>query len=435
MKFTFLLGAGCEGNFQIGMSSGAEFQRKTILAKDAKTIANFLNNNLDIDSRSFLSWNSSSSLYQTIKRTNNTYKFNDDYQKIINDYLDYKDEIDEKNKKDEIDEKKLKEKRKLITDKFLELYRTEIYDKLENYKSEKNVNEYSILEWFLENGCFYSFADSLFNYLSNPEMYKKEVSKVIKLYYSAYSCILSDLNKKSNDKFENFELIKEFKNNNNNNQEDDLCEIRKQFVKHIHKLQKNIIYNYKQSEKEIYYKIISKKFENKLNDVNVVTTNYTNFSQKIIGLKDENIAYVHGKLDLFESLKSKHVGPIDEFSADEVIIPFIFVQSGIKPVINTRQIKELAKAVDMILESEYLIVLGYGLNFDDEHIVNFLRERIRNRKKIIYFIYCDKENKMNIEKSKINKLLVNENKDLIEYHLLSNTNSSNDFKEILDKLK
>ena len=139
MKFTFLLGAGCEGNFQIGMSSGAEFQRKTILAKDAKTIANFLNNNLDIDSRSFLSWNSSSSLYQTIKRTNNTYKFNDDYQKIINDYLDYKDEIDEKNKKDEIDEKKLKEKRKLITDKFLELYRTEIYDKLENYKSEKNV--------------------------------------------------------------------------------------------------------------------------------------------------------------------------------------------------------------------------------------------------------------------------------------------------------
>ena len=416
MKITFLLGAGCEGKGQIGMSSGAEFQRKTILAKNVKDLINNLNNECDIRNGSFLTSNSTSVLYQTIKRMKkqNTYmnfKWDEKQEKTIEEYLEYKEG------------KTLKEKNKSIIDEFSNLYKTEIYNKLDNYDIENPQSNSHILNCFLENVCFYSFADSLFNYLSDPDLYIKEANKVMKLYYSAYNCILDDL-----------KTINKIKENINLRHENDLYVRRKQFFKYVDRLQKNVI-EYKKSEEQIYYNIISKSFENKLNDyVNVVTTNYTNFSQEIIGLKDENIAFVHGKLDLFESLKSKHVGPIEDFSADEKIIPFIFVQSGIKPVVNARQIKEFAKAVDMILESDYLIVLGYGVNYDDEHIVNLLRERIKNQKKIIYFVCCDKKNEneivnyMNNKQNEINALLFNENNDMIEYHF------TNEFQKVLMEL-
>lgn len=416
MKITFLLGAGCEGKGQIGMSSGAKFQRKTILAKNVKDLINNLNNECDIRNGSFLTSNSTSVLYQTIKRMKkqNTYmnfKWDEKQEKTIEEYLEYKEG------------KTLKEKNKSIIDEFSNLYKTEIYNKLDNYDIENPQSNSPNLNCFLENVCFYSFADSLFNYLSDPDLYIKEANKVMKLYYSAYNCILDDL-----------KTINKIKENINLKHENDLYVRRKQFFEYVDSLQKKVI-EHKKSEEQIYYNIISKSFENKLNDyVNVVTTNYTNFSQEIIGLKDENIAFVHGKLDLFESLKSKHVGPIEDFSADEKIIPFIFVQSGIKPVVNARQIKEFAKAVDMILESDYLIVLGYGVNYDDEHIVNLLRERIKNQKKIIYFIYCDRENKneivdyMNNKQNEINALLFNENNDMVEYH------STNEFQKILMEL-
>lgn len=44
-----------------------------------------------------------------------------------------------------------------------------------------------------------------------------------------------------------------------------------------------------------------------------------------------------------------------------------------------------------------MIVIGYGLNSDDEHITNLLRERIRNGKKVLWFHHTDAD-KENVKK-------------------------------------
>ena len=45
--------------------------------------------------------------------------------------------------------------------------------------------------------------------------------------------------------------------------------------------------------------------------------------------------------------------------------------------------------VKMIEESDAVVILGYGVNKDDEHIANLLRERVRKGKTIYYFKHID----------------------------------------------
>ncbi|WP_026836070.1 hypothetical protein [Eubacterium xylanophilum] len=412
MKITFLMGAGCEGKGQIGLSSGAEFQKETLLARRSKELANILNNNMSLINGIFLTWNSYSVLYQTIikKGSPDNFGWSEEHTKIANEYLDYR--------KDE----KVEDKES-ICNSFLNMYKKEIYDKLKDHDiAEKDYGE--VLKFFLENGCFYSFADSLFNYLSEPEKYKNEVNKVVKLYYSAFGCMLSDL-----------ERICDFSLKNEDMKDCSLSDRRRSFCNHIDELQKQIVDELKASGKKLYYNTIRELFGKRINDcVSVVTTNYTNFSKEIIGLEDSNISYVHGKLDLFESLKTKQIGQMDEFEEDDTIIPFIFVQSGIKPIVNAEQINELSKAVNMLITADYVVVLGYGVNSDDEHIVNILRKRIREKKRILYFIHCEyvdeEKQKQYIKQKKkeINELLFCEN-DMVEYY------SDQCFEEIVKRIK
>ena len=71
-----------------------EFQRNTILAKNAVSLARFFNNKEYGKERSFISWNSSSILYQSIKKnseTENAFFWNEKEKKTVTEYLDYKE--------------------------------------------------------------------------------------------------------------------------------------------------------------------------------------------------------------------------------------------------------------------------------------------------------------------------------------------------------
>ena len=98
-------------------------------------------------------------------------------------------------------------------------------------------------------------------------------------------------------------------------------------------------------------------------------------------------AYLHGKLKWFEEIFTKRVDELQNFFEEDLIMPFIFIQSGIKPIVSPMQLREYSKALDAIDNSDYLIILGYGINSDDEHISNIIRERILGNKKVICFIY------------------------------------------------
>ena len=68
-------------------------------------------------------------------------------------------------------------------------------------------------------------------------------------------------------------------------------------------------------------------------------------------------------------------------------MPFIFIPSGVKPVINLKIVEQYKTAYEAFTESELLCILGYSINTDDEHIQNFIRERLALGKKVILFLY------------------------------------------------
>lgn len=133
-------------------------------------------------------------------------------------------------------------------------------------------------------------------------------------------------------------------------------------------------------------------------DVNfhVITSNYTTICQTITGIDDTDIAYVHGKIGWFESARDLcvydfHDPKIKELPKDDIIFPYLFVQSGIKPIVDPKQIREYSKMVNFLDESpSTLIIVGYRINADDNHINSIIRSYLVNNKRVIYFSYKDK---------------------------------------------
>ena len=234
---------------------------------------------------------------------------------------------------------------------------------------------------FLERANFFSFADSLFNYVRKPELYPKETAKVMKLYYAAYNCIMEKMDLRIEElTADNARAELTIILNNISN--------KKYFITKLEQ------YN-KAKKEDLYYDMIS-KFKSNF-DINVITTNYTPFAQNMIGLLDDEIAYVHGKLDWFENIKTKEVKILSEHLDDSIIFPFIFVQSGVKPIISPVQLREYVKAMKFLEEADLVIILGYGINSDDEHILNMLRERDKTRGNIIYLKYVEEKTKHEAE--------------------------------------
>lgn len=364
-----LLGAGCEGKGQLGLPSGVLFKRDTIVADKVADLVYGVNRKEHpaITNGTIIAHNSYSILYQTLlEYTGKKFSFSQEEKEIVDRYISLSNgniSVSEQEKTD-------------IRNAFAILYKIRFYDEIKNsVTSGKALNEDATL--FLENACFYSFVDSRFNYLRKPGEYRKESNRVVKLYFAAFKSILSSLLDPAEQEALSNALLGKHSLRENRLLLHDL----------IVKSQQRIV-DANQGRKDLYYNIIrSAKAEHSDVQYSIVTTNYTNFIELMTGISGNNLAYVHGKLDTFEDIESKRVGNLTSFAENAFIFPFIFIQSGIKPVVNGFQIDELSKARSIIAESDELIILGYGVNSDDEHISNLLRERIRAGKTITCLLY------------------------------------------------
>ena len=130
-----------------------------------------------------------------------------------------------------------------------------------------------------------------------------------------------------------------------------------------------------------YYSIL-KKYSN----TKIVTTNYTPCCEILSNITD--IAYVHGKLSLFESPFEWRVYDAEStFPTDKLLFPYLFIQSGIKPIVEEIQLREYAKMLDFLCNSERTIIVGYRINVDDNHLNGILRKMIIDEKEIVYLDY------------------------------------------------
>lgn len=428
-KYTFLFGAGAEGKGQLGICSGNEYKEQMIQCDKIKEFITIFDKELGSKIRNdmLVTWNSSGILYQTIKEN---FKIDgikleeqnrDELKKIIKDklkvqeddlvniilnYLSYK----------ELNNSYEPNNKTYVINKFQKLYREHIYDFIKQNKKE-GYKPSALYEYFIENAEPCAYYDSLFNYLREPQLYCMEVTKVQKIYYAALKVVCKSIcDAISKDRY--IAYI------------DELGECRgdrKKIFASFGKIQNELLEKIdKQNDVNLYYESVKRLNQAMIqNDkehnlqIDIVTTNYTSFAEKITGISKENIVYMHGELGEFEDVNSKRIDTLDRYEEGEYnLFPYLLVQSGVKPIINFKQLDSLYRGGLHLLDADELVILGYGLNSDDEHIVNILRERMRNRKKIVYFYYCrehaDKKDTLNSEMNRLKELLFVKDKRLID---------------------
>lgn len=152
----------------------------------------------------------------------------------------------------------------------------------------------------------------------------------------------------------------------------------------------------------------------------------------IYGLVCKGIAYFHGKLNLFESPYEMKVYDItNDDDASELsniyYFPYIFIQSAIKPIVEKKQIIEYSKAINFLEESKCLIIIGYKINCDDNHINSIIRDFLLKHK-VIYFDYDNSSEDNILKKLRVEKC------DNFEYISINNKNCIETFKNKLYEL-
>ena len=332
MSITYLFGAGAESCFNV--NNGNDFANTIInSSKYEKEIENYIKSvfNKIVDKHDFypnykkLNFSENSIIKQNIR------------SKFLNDFKD------KKASKSQFDKDVDDEYNKVIKDKALK---------------DKYVKQ-------IMSGYLGLIDEDFFTLIEPRPLGPCRFWRVITYYYKAYlniiECLLDDFN------------VEEVINNPKST-------YSKVYSKCIDLLDKN----------KSYYSILKKYIDK--NDY-IVTTNYTPFCEILAqdtNLKPNTVSYTHGKLNLFESAYGRCVKNINEcFNFEEdIYFPFLLLQSGIKPIIESKQITQYYNFINSLSNSNILIVIGYSFSIDDSDIIAMIREFLLEKdKKMIYFSY------------------------------------------------
>lgn len=147
---------------------------------------------------------------------------------------------------------------------------------------------------------------------------------------------------------------------------------------------------YKEAIGETYEKSYYRKLNEAFPKSIAITTNYTpfldfsDFAQKI---------YLAGKLSQFEIPEELRVVEFKQKQdiANKLIFPFLSTQAPVKPIIDRVQMQEYSDFMGTLDRSHILVIVGYGINEEDNHINALLRDFLTQStdKKIIYCEYLD----------------------------------------------
>lgn len=300
-------------------------------------------------------------------------------------------------------------------------------------------------------------------------------NRIFNYYWSSFFSIMDEIVKKDKELIEKYKLLTKNKQINYSNVFSNLKAIiteiyDEKFLKNYENNKKNN--NNDNNKNKNYYKTFSSKDFDNYKLYSVITTNYTPFMELYFDRKENNKTkcdnmqderkksiYLSGKLSLFERSDENEVFDIRDENIDNTKLkpidyfPFIMTQSPIKPIIHPKQIIEYNNFLKALESSEILVIIGYSLTKNDNHICCFLKEYYLKGKTIIYCKY-KKQGPNSTRKQQINKeaeeakccdeakeeCLKNLNLDKYEdknrFHVIINTGCANKlFKRVNLKIK
>ena len=313
---------------------------------------------------------------------------------------------------------------------------TEFRNKVKDYKDKNDENFWS--HKFLKKICseslkdvnYAGILDKYFYTINNPVKYGPgKFSKLVNYYWACYFCIVQKI-------VENFDKKDEL-NKYKNSAEIDYGKIVNNlpdFTKKLYGLNQESSKLKNSQIENSYYYLINQKLENqKYVNQGILTTNYFNFVEQIKVKENGKYAYLNGRLDYFEIPQLLEVRNLqkDNVPSDKLFFPFIFGQSFVKPIVHQKQIEEFAKIPAILENADCLVILGFAINEDDNHVNSYLHDYASQKNKKIIFVSTEEGNEV-LESVKTRLRL--ENSDNIKIVNVKKNNENYDNKETVAEI-
>jgi len=163
----------------------------------------------------------------------------------------------------------------------------------------------------------------------------------------------------------------------------------------------------------------------------VGTTNYTDIINKKLGTSI-NIYKLNGSLkEYYDPYLNSIISSEKEEKYEKFVVPFLFTQSGIKPLTSIEMSERYVNLFNNFNKSDIICVIGFGFNRDDGHINGLFRSLIDDKdKKVIILDYKFNPETMGlrtIERKKyfVHKLRI-ENADNLTICVIDNNRNNDD---------
>ena len=442
LKVAFFFGAGAEGTGNFGIASGYDYLKSSLLASEyhsgmTDALKTYFQRNKYFKDYTYRAdgFRKSSLLKNFLIQksiTNRTF-----FEKHIRDLslLLSQDDFDFINKELETSIGRIREENDNQKDKLLNIFDQIITGKTRYYS---DISEPLFKNLFSEKNNFISFdmnagllgtLDSYFHTIINPSKYGAiYFSRLFNYYWACYFTILKS-------------TLEYLLNNGNNNVQIYFnSDGSLNYIKVLNDL-KNVtkwLYDGALSMPVdgTYYGYIKKLLSEHSQYIEcrgVATTNYYRWASCITN----DIVYLNGQLNLFEypELLEVVTSPKDLADKKHIFFPFMFGQSLTKPIVHSHQIKTYNKFYNMLEETNVLVVLGYNINEDDNHINSFLHEFVTKGGRLIVVtnsLKCDAFKRLKCSQDKIEICLVEyqETDDIIQLH----KNNKNIIKKVFDQI-
>lgn len=114
----------------------------------------------------------------------------------------------------------------------------------------------------------------------------------------------------------------------------------------------------------------------------IATTNYTGLITDVLG---DNVNFLNGSTQIWYDPYLNTIGNREELeeSAKHIIVPLIFTQSGTKPMTSIDMSMRYVDTYKAYQKADCICSVGFGFNYDDEHINGIVRKLVNNGKKLI----------------------------------------------------
>lgn len=142
------------------------------------------------------------------------------------------------------------------------------------------------------------------------------------------------------------------------------------------------------------------------------TTNYNTFIESIT---EESVYFLNGSVeDFYDPYLNSIIGVSSINGEEHFVVPFLFTQSGVKPLTSIKMSKRYVDLYENLKASDEIFIVGYGFNADDGHINGMFRSLIESEgKKITIFHFVedfDADSDLSLIYHYCEKLRLSENK-------------------------